>query len=90
MSKGATTPRAVAGRAAPAAKAAMPAAPVCRALQQSVLKAWAGKRENEAEAQRQLMIRAKANSEASLGKYTGSGAGGAAASASLHVSGYTY
>ena len=61
-----------------------------RALQQSVLKAWAGKRENAAEAQKQLLIRAKANSEAALGKYTGSGAAGAAASASLHVAGYTY
>jgi len=61
-----------------------------RALQQSVLKAWAGKRENTEEAQRQLTIRAKANSEAALGKYAGSGAAGAAASASLHVSNYTY
>ena len=61
-----------------------------RALQQSVLKAWAGKRENAAEAQRQLIIRAKANSEAAMGKYAGSGAAGAAASSSLHVAGYTY
>ena len=61
-----------------------------RALQGSVLKAWAGKRENAAEAQKQLMIRAKANSEAATGKYTGSGAAGAAASSSLFVAGYTY
>jgi fructose-bisphosphate aldolase, class I len=61
-----------------------------RALQQSVLKAWAGKRENTAEAQRQLLIRAKANGEASTGKYAGSGAAGVAAGASLHVSNYTY
>lgn len=60
-----------------------------RALQQSVLKAWAGKKENTAEAQRQLLIRAKANSEAALGRYAG-GAGGVAAGASLHVAGYTY
>lgn len=61
-----------------------------RALQQSVLKAWAGKKENAAEAQRQLIIRAKANSEASEGKYSGSGAGGVAAATSLHVAGYVY
>jgi fructose-bisphosphate aldolase, class I len=61
-----------------------------RALQQSVLKAWGGKKENVAEAQRQLIIRARANSEAALGKYAGSGAAGAAASASLFVAGYTY
>jgi fructose-bisphosphate aldolase class I len=60
-----------------------------RALQGSVLKAWAGKRENTEEAQRQLTIRAKANSQAALGKYAG-GAGGVDASASLHVSNYTY
>lgn len=60
-----------------------------RALQQSVLKAWAGKRENTAEAQRQLMIRAKANSEAAVGKYEGHAAG-VASGASLHVANYTY
>lgn len=61
-----------------------------RALQQSVLKAWAGKKENTAEAQRQLMIRAKANGDAALGRYHGEAAGGAAAAASLHVANYTY
>ena len=60
-----------------------------RALQQSVLKAWAGKPENVKAAQAQLLLRAKANSDATYGKYTG-GAGGAAAAASLHVSNYTY
>ena len=35
-----------------------------RALQGSVLKAWAGKKENTAAAQRELQIRAKANSGA--------------------------
>lgn len=60
-----------------------------RALQQSVLKAWAGKKENTAAAQEQLTIRAKANSEAALGKYAG-GAGGVAAGSSLYVSNYTY
>lgn len=61
-----------------------------RALQQSVLQAWAGKKENTAEAQKQLMIRAKANSEAALGTYAGSAAGGVAAGSSLHVANYTY
>lgn len=61
-----------------------------RALQQSVLKAWSGKRENTEAAQKELQIRARANSEAALGKYKGSGAAGAAASASLHVANYTY
>jgi fructose-bisphosphate aldolase class I len=60
-----------------------------RALQGSVLKAWAGKAENVAEAQKQLLIRAAANSAAALGKYTG-GAGGVAAEASMHVSNYAY
>lgn len=60
-----------------------------RALQQSVLKAWSGKKENVAEAQKQLLIRAKANSDAAVGKY-GGGAGGAAAEASLHVANYNY
>lgn len=61
-----------------------------RALQQSVQKVWAGKKENTEAAQKQLLIRAKANSEAALGKYTGSGAAGAAASSSLYVSNYAY
>jgi len=40
-----------------------------RALQASVLKAWAGKDENIGAGQAQLMGRAKANGDASLGKY---------------------
>ena len=60
-----------------------------RALQQSVQKAWAGKKENTEEAQKQLLIRAKANSEAAVGKYGGH-AGGLAAESSLHVSNYAY
>ena len=61
-----------------------------RALQQSVLKAWAGKKENVAVAQAELLSRAAANGAASLGKYTGGASGGAAAGASLFVKGYTY
>jgi fructose-bisphosphate aldolase, class I len=60
-----------------------------RALQQSVLKAWAGKPENKEEAQRQLLIRANANGQAALGKYEG-GAGGLAAESSLYQKNYSY
>jgi len=60
-----------------------------RALQASVLKAWAGKAENVPTAQAALMVRAKANSEATLGKYTG-GAGGSGSQESLFVSNYVY
>ncbi|KAM0911165.1 hypothetical protein ACQ4PT_013669 [Festuca glaucescens] len=62
-----------------------------RALQQSTLKKWAGKKENVADAQATFLARCKGNSEATLGKYAGAAAGGdAAASESLHVSGYKY
>jgi len=60
-----------------------------RALQQSTLKAWQGKKENVAAAQKVLLERAKANSEAQLGKYAG-GAGGSAAAASLFEKRYVY
>ncbi|KAK0599230.1 hypothetical protein LWI29_003448 [Acer saccharum] len=60
-----------------------------RALQQSTLKTWGGKKENVAKAQEAFLARCKANSEATLGKYTGSGAGGLA-SESLYVKGYKY
>jgi len=61
-----------------------------RALQQSCLKAWLGKKENEAAAQTELIVRAKSNSLANLGKYNGEGAGGAAAAASTFVANYSY
>jgi fructose-bisphosphate aldolase class I len=61
-----------------------------RALQQSVLQAWAGKDENIPAAQEQLFVRAKANSDAQQGKYEGAAAGGAAAGASTYVKGYVY
>ncbi|WOK95254.1 hypothetical protein Cni_G03961 [Canna indica] len=60
-----------------------------RALQQSTIKKWAGKKENVASAQAALLARCKANSEASLGEYTGVGADGAA-SESLYVKDYKY
>jgi len=61
-----------------------------RALQQSCLAAWLGRRENTEAAQRALLIRARANSLANLGKYTGDAAGTGVAGKSLHVAGYTY
>lgn len=45
-----------------------------RALQASVLKAWAGKPENISAAQAELVKRAKANGLAAVGKYVSSGA----------------
>eukprot|EP00922_Rhytidocystis_sp_ex-Travisia-forbesii_P063064 GHVS01093863.1.p1 GENE.GHVS01093863.1~~GHVS01093863.1.p1 ORF type:complete len:370 (+),score=76.37 GHVS01093863.1:151-1260(+) len=60
-----------------------------RALQASVLKAWAGKAENKAAAQKVLMDRAEANSLAQKGGYKG-GAGGASAAASLYEKKYVY
>lgn len=42
-----------------------------RALQTSVLKAWAGKAENVAAAQEALLERARANGAASMGVYEG-------------------
>jgi len=60
-----------------------------RALQQSCLKAWVGKKENTAAAQRELLIRAKANGMANLGKYKGEAASSGSKS-SLYVQNYTY
>uniref|UniRef100_A0A0C9RQV8 Fructose-bisphosphate aldolase n=1 Tax=Wollemia nobilis TaxID=56998 RepID=A0A0C9RQV8_9CONI len=60
-----------------------------RALQQSTLKTWAGKKENEEAAQKAFLVRCKANSESTLGKY-GGGSGAGAASESLHVKDYKY
>lgn len=61
-----------------------------RALQQSTLKAWAGKEENVKKAQAALLTRAKANSEATLGTYKGNSQLGDGASESLHVKDYKY
>ncbi|KAK6149447.1 hypothetical protein DH2020_016972 [Rehmannia glutinosa] len=58
-----------------------------RALQQSTLKVWSGKKENVEKAQTAFLDRCKANSDATLGKYTG-GTGGDLASQSLYVKGY--
>ncbi|CAI0469507.1 unnamed protein product [Linum tenue] len=61
-----------------------------RALQQSTLKAWAGKEENWKKAQDALLTRCKANSEAVLGKYKGDATPAEGASESLHVKDYKY
>lgn len=60
-----------------------------RALQQSTIKKWAGKKENVEAAQAAFLARCKANSESTLGKYAGGNAD-AAASESLYVKGYKY
>lgn len=60
-----------------------------RALQQSTLKTWSGKKENVSKAQEAFLGRCKANSEATLGKYIGGGSRGLA-SESLFVKGYKY
>jgi len=61
-----------------------------RALQASVLKAWAGKVENVKTGQSELIKRAQANGLAAVGKYESGTAGGAAAGQSLFVSKHTY
>ncbi|RZR80126.1 hypothetical protein BHM03_00006054, partial [Ensete ventricosum] len=60
-----------------------------RALQQSTIKKWSGKKENVPSAQAAFLARCKANSEATLGKYAG-GSADAAASESLYVKDYKY
>lgn len=49
-----------------------------RALQQSTLKTWGGKKENVTKAQEAFLERCKGNSDATLGKYAGASAGGLA------------
>lgn len=60
-----------------------------RALQQTVIKTWGGKKENYKAGQAALTVRAKANSEAQLGKYKGGNAA-SGASESLYVANYKY
>jgi fructose-bisphosphate aldolase, class I len=57
-----------------------------RALQQSVLKAWAGKEENVAAAQAALLERASANGAAAKGEYKG----GSGDTSSTFVANYSY
>nr|AVL25149.1 fructose-1,6-bisphosphate aldolase 17 [Triticum aestivum] len=59
-----------------------------RALQQSTLKTWSGKAENEEKARAAFLVRCKANSEATLGTYKGVATLGEGASESLHVTDY--
>lgn len=60
-----------------------------RALQASVLKAWAGKKENIKTAQDEFLKRAQANGLATLGQYKGD-VHGAAADQSLFVAKHSY
>jgi len=60
-----------------------------RALQQSCILAWAGKKENVAKAQAVLLARARANGAAQQGKYAGEAATDASKQ-SLHVKNYAY
>lgn len=60
-----------------------------RALQASVLSAWAGKAENGDAAKKAFLYRAQMNSLAAKGKYEGEVAGGAAAQ-SLYVENHQY
>eukprot|EP00301_Raphidiophrys_heterophryoidea_P015855 c2475_g1_i1.p1 GENE.c2475_g1_i1~~c2475_g1_i1.p1 ORF type:complete len:371 (-),score=108.30 c2475_g1_i1:54-1127(-) len=60
-----------------------------RALQASVIKAWAGKPENVGKAQEVFFHRARANGLANLGKYTGDAATDSA-TASLYEKDYKY
>jgi len=60
-----------------------------RALQASVIKAWAGKDENIAAGQKTLLHRAKANGDAQQGKYSGE-EGAAGAAESLFVEKHAY
>jgi len=60
-----------------------------RALQQSCLQAWGGKKENFEKGQEALLTRARANSAAQLGKYEGGSASGSS-NQSLFVKDYSY
>lgn len=60
-----------------------------RALQQTCLQVWSGRKENVQKAQEALMIRAKANGLAQQGKYKGEAAN-ASANKSLYVANYKY
>ncbi|XP_074030567.1 fructose-bisphosphate aldolase [Leptinotarsa decemlineata] len=61
-----------------------------RALQASVLRAWAGKDENVKAGQDELLKRAKANSDASMGKYVAGSVEGKAGDTGLFVQNHAY
>jgi len=60
-----------------------------RALQQTCLQVWGGKKENFEKGQEALLTRARANSAAQFGKYEGGSSGGSA-NESLFVKDYSY
>ncbi|XP_028168430.1 fructose-bisphosphate aldolase-like [Ostrinia furnacalis] len=61
-----------------------------RALQASVLRAWAGKPENVLAGQQELLKRAKANGQASQGKYVAGSVTGVGADSGLFVANHAY
>ncbi|XP_041971684.1 fructose-bisphosphate aldolase isoform X2 [Aricia agestis] len=61
-----------------------------RALQASVLRAWAGKKDNVAAGQNELIARAKANGQAAQGKYVAGSVAGVGAQAGLFVANHAY
>ncbi|VVC97772.1 unnamed protein product [Leptidea sinapis] len=61
-----------------------------RALQASVLRAWAGKPENLLAGQQELLKRAKANGQASQGKYVAGSVTGVGADSGLFVANHAY
>uniref|UniRef100_UPI00358E6370 fructose-bisphosphate aldolase, muscle type-like isoform X1 n=2 Tax=Myxine glutinosa TaxID=7769 RepID=UPI00358E6370 len=61
-----------------------------RALQASVLKVWAGKKENVKAAQEEFMRRANINALAAKGEYNPTGGAGTAAGESLFVANHAY
>jgi fructose-bisphosphate aldolase class I len=60
-----------------------------RALQQTVLQVWKGKKENTEAAQQALLVRARANGMANLGKYAGEAAS-STSKKDMFEKGYTY
>jgi fructose-bisphosphate aldolase class I len=61
-----------------------------RALQQSCLQAWAGKKENFEKGQEAFLTRCRANSAAQLGKYEASSSSSSSSNQSLFVKDYSY
>ncbi|XP_039950985.1 fructose-bisphosphate aldolase isoform X1 [Bactrocera neohumeralis] len=61
-----------------------------RALQASVLRAWAGKKDNVTAGQNELLKRAKANGESAVGKYVAGSVVGAGADAALFIANHAY
>lgn len=61
-----------------------------RALQNSCIKAWSGKKENKDAAQKALMVRASENGQATFGKYVATGDSGKGGDDDLKEKNYVY